>query len=198
MTKQHLSQDSILRNVIESVDLPEISNREDVYLNLIRAIVGQQLSTKVARVIFDRFLNLFEDQYPHHELLLSLPIETLRSAGLSQGKSHYIQNIARFAQEQGLSRELLEPLSDEEIIKYLTQIKGVGKWTVEMLLMFTLQRPDVFPIDDLGIQQAMVALYLLEEKGKDLKKKMVEIAEPWRPYRTLACRYLWTWKNNNP
>lgn len=86
-------------------------------------------------------------------------------------------------------------MSDEEIIEFLSQIKGVGKWTVQMLLMFTLGRPDVFPVDDLGIQQAMIRLYQLNETGKDLKKKMQEIAEPWQPFRTVACRYLWRWKD---
>jgi len=85
--------------------------------------------------------------------------------------------------------------SDEAIIKELTQIKGVGKWTVEMMLMFTLQRPDVFPVDDLGIQRSMMQLYSVEGKGRALRQKLTELAEPWRPYRTIACRYLWPWKD---
>ena len=84
---------------------------------------------------------------------------------------------------------------DDEIIQFLSQIKGVGKWTVQMLLMFTLGRPDVLPLDDLGIQQGMVKIFGLQETGKDLKNKMVECAEPWRPWRTIACRYVWRWKD---
>jgi DNA-3-methyladenine glycosylase II len=88
-------------------------------------------------------------------------------------------------------------MSEEDIIAFLTQIKGVGKWTVEMLLMFSLGRTDILPVDDLGIQQGIKRLYALEETGKELKKRMIEIAEPWRPYRTYACRYLWRFKDQN-
>jgi DNA-3-methyladenine glycosylase II len=86
-------------------------------------------------------------------------------------------------------------MSEADIIAFLTQIKGVGKWTVEMLLMFSLGRTDILPVDDLGIQQGIKRLYALEETGKELKKRMIEIAEPWRPYRTYACRYLWRFKD---
>ena len=198
MIDTHLSQDPILKKVIDEYELPEDHIRPDAYLSLIRAIVGQQLSTKAAKTIFERFLNLFEDKYPNPETLLQLDIETLRTAGLSRNKAQYIQNIADFAINEGLQKEDLDHLSDEEAIKHLITIKGVGKWTVQMLLMFSLDRPDILPVDDLGIQQAMIGLYGIEEEGKLLKKKMLEIAEPWRPYRTTASRYLWTWKNNNP
>ena len=198
MIDTHLSQDPVLKKVVEAYELPEDHIRPDAYLSLIRAIVGQQLSTKAAKTIYERFLNLFEEKYPDPETLLKMDIETLRTAGLSRNKAQYIKNIADFAINEGLQKEDLDHLSDEEAIKHLISIKGVGKWTVQMLLMFSLDRPDILPVDDLGIQQAMIGLYGIEEEGKSLKKKMLEIAEPWRPYRTTASRYLWIWKNNNP
>ena len=194
----HLSQDPILKSVIEQYDLPEDHIQPDAYYSLIRAIVGQQLSTKAAQTIFERFVNLFEGNYPEPEILIKMDLDTLKTAGLSRNKAQYIQNIAEFAMHKGLKKSDLDHLSDEEAIKHLTSIKGVGKWTVQMLLMFSLDRPDILPIDDLGIQHAMIGLYGIEEEGKLLKKKMLEIAEPWKPYRTTASRYLWTWKNNNP
>ena len=99
--------------------------------------------------------------------------------------------LASFAIENGMSFEILSAKSDEEIIKYLTEIKGVGKWTVQMVLMFPMDRPDVFPVDDLGIQTKMIAHYKLEGEKKVLRKRMIEIAENWKPYRSLASKYLW-------
>lgn len=191
----HLQQDPLLKSVIDKTTFTLGPKTNDLYLTILESIVSQQLSIKAADTIFKRFLVLFEQQYPHQEQVLALDASVLRSVGLSGQKASYLKNVAQFSIERGLSIELIEPMSDEEIIKYLTQIKGVGKWTVEMLLMFALHRPDVLPVDDLGIQQAMIKLYSLDETGKELKKRMVEIAEPWRPYRTLACKYLWKWKD---
>lgn len=191
----HLQQDPLLKSVIDKTTFTLGPKTNDLYLTILESIVSQQLSIKAADTIFKRFLALFEHQYPHQEQVLALDLSVLRSVGLSGQKASYLKNVARFSLDQGLSVKLIEPMTDEEIIKYLTQIKGVGKWTVEMLLMFALHRPDVLPVDDLGIQQAMIKLYRLNETGKDLKTRMVEIAEPWRPYRTLACKYLWKWKD---
>jgi DNA-3-methyladenine glycosylase II len=107
-----------------------------------------------------------------------------------------MQNVAAFALENNFETVKWDQYNDAEISQMLTTIKGVGTWTVEMILMFTLGRPDVFPSKDLGIQQAIAGLYNINESGKKLLLQMTEIAEPWRPYRTLACRYLWHWKNN--
>jgi DNA-3-methyladenine glycosylase II len=154
------------------------------------------LSGKAAATIHGRFLDLFPEAYPFPEALLALDLPTLRSAGLSRQKATYIQNVAEFFQRENLIGKDLADMDDETVIRYLTQIKGVGRWTVEMLLMFTLNRPDVLPLDDLGIQQAMQLLYNFEEKGRALKKRMLELAEPWRPYRTYASLYLWRWKDS--
>ncbi|MGB5382743.1 MAG: hypothetical protein WBN19_02770, partial [Lutimonas sp.] len=162
----------------------------DIYQSLLRSIVSQQLSGKVADVIWKRFADLF-DLYPSPEELVKTDIAVLRAAGLSFNKARYLQNVAQFSLENDLSFETLINFSDDEIIDLLTQIKGVGKWTAQMILMFPLDRPDVFPIDDLGIQQGMKKLYGLDLEKSFLKEKMIEISEPWRPYRSLASKYIW-------
>jgi DNA-3-methyladenine glycosylase II len=175
------------------------SRSEDVYFKLLGSIVSQQLSTKVAAVIFRRFQELFPEEYPHPHLVLSTPDEQLRGAGLSFQKIGYVRNVATFAVEGKLQHAAIDALEDEELILHLTQIKGVGRWTVEMLLMFALERPDVFPVDDLGIQNAMKRHYgLADLTGKALRLQMQQIAESWRPYRTIASKYLWQSLDNMP
>lgn len=192
---EHLSQHKPLADVIPLIELPEHTPSGRVYYDLLESIVSQQLSVRVADVIFKRFVALFPDHYPAPALLLSTEVERLRSVGLSNQKAQYLHHVARFTIEENLEGISWLQKSDEEIIQALTQIKGVGVWTVQMLLMFTLGRPDVFPVDDLGIQQGMSRLFQLNEKGRPLKKKMLELSEPWKPYRTTACRYLWRYKD---
>ncbi|HXB44988.1 MAG TPA: hypothetical protein VNV85_13060, partial [Puia sp.] len=118
--------------------------------------------------------------------------------GLSNAKTNYVHNVARFAIEKGIDHKTLSKLTDEEVTQYLTQIKGVGRWTSEMMLMFTLAREDVFAADDLGIQNAMVKLYRLDKTDKKkLKEEMLRISKKWSPYRTYACIHLWHWKDGN-
>lgn len=194
--EHHLAQaDERLRAVIESVPRPKVNKNRDLYLALVQSVASQQLSGKAADTIFGRFCGLFDNGYPDPNLVIQLHPDRLREAGFSRQKSGYIQNIAAYALEQGLEYDALNALPDEEVIQQLTTIKGVGRWTVEMLLMFPMNRPDVLPVDDLGIQQAMVSLFRLRSKGPALKRRMQHIAQPWRPYRTLACRYLWRWKS---
>lgn len=193
-----LSQDPILHSLILNGKPLTSSRTQDVYLRLISAIVSQQLSTKVAAVIFSRFRALFPEEYPHAKLLLEMPEDLLRGAGLSYQKIGYVRNVAAFASEGKLEYGSIAAMDDEALVKHLTQIKGVGRWTVEMLLMFSLERPDVFPVDDLGIQNAMKKHYTLDLSGKALRQRMQEIAEVWRPYRTIASRYLWQSLDNTP
>jgi len=196
LQKQLVAQDPLLITVFEAVGPGRSRNRnDDIYFGLLSAITAQQLSGKAADTIFGRFLDLFPDRYPHPEKILKLTVEQMRSAGLSRQKSEYIRNIARFALEFGISREILDQMADEEVITYLTRIKGVGRWTSEMVLMFGLGRPDVLPIDDLGIQQAMIKLYSFRSKGRALGKRMTVKAEAWRPHRTYVCSCLWRWKD---
>ena len=120
--------------------------------------------------------------------------EKMRRVGLSYQKAGYLKNIAQFSIEETLEYSRLKKKSDEDLIEYLTEIKGVGRWTVEMILMFSLGRPDIMPVDDLGIQTAMKGVYKIDLEGRQLKEKMLELSEKWRPHRTVACVYLWRWK----
>lgn len=192
---KHLSKDKILKKAIDAIELPMRNPSKDVYGGLIRSIVSQQLSVKAAHTIHTRFLNLFADQYPNSEKLIDLDDDDLRSVGLSRQKTNYVKNVALFFQEHDLFDKDWSEDSNQEIIDLLTQIKGVGKWTVEMILMFVLSREDILPVLDLGIQQAIKQLYGVREEKKELYSKMEKIAEPWRPYRSIACLYLWAIKD---
>lgn len=192
----HLALDSRLKPLLEMLPFPPPPPPDpDIFVDLLSSIVSQQLSVKAASTIYQRFCSLFPEGTPRAEQLLSMQPESLRSVGLSTQKAAYVRNVAGFFLERGLFERDWNALSDEEILHTLTQIKGVGKWTTEMLLMFSLGRPDVFPADDLGIQQGMQKLYQLDLEGKPLRKAMEEIAAPWRPFRSYACYYLWRWKD---
>ena len=193
---KHLSKDLKLREAIKHVGDLKLEKREHVCFLLCCSIMSQQLSTKVADVIKKRFLELYGGKIPTSKQIIEMPFEKLRAIGLSNAKVNYIQNVARFDLENGIEYNTLDKMSNDEIIEYLVQIKGVGRWTVEMLLMFTLGREDVFAVDDLGIQQAMIRLYKLRTTDKKkLLARMKKISESWSPYRTYACMYLWRWKD---
>lgn len=189
-----IESDQKLYEISQIVELP-ILNEGNVYHNLLESIVSQQLSVKVADVIWGRFINLFDNQTIDSDKINNMDIETMRSVGLSYQKSNYIKNVALFFEENKLIDHNWDNYSDEEIIHQLTKIKGVGVWTVQMILIFTLNRPDVLPVLDLGIQQGMKKLYNLESTGKDLHKDMEKIAENWKPYRSHASRLIWKWKD---
>jgi len=192
----HLQKDKKLAKILKE-PLPALQMRPNIPLRLMASIMSQQLSTKVAKVIYKRFLEIYGGEEPEPQQVIDTPFETLRAIGLSNAKTNYVQNVGRFCIENGITDEKLMSLPNEEIIALLTQIKGVGKWTVEMLLMFTLGREDVFAVDDLGIQQAMIKTYnLAVEDKKALKEKMIKISAKWKPYRTSACLHLWNWKDN--
>jgi DNA-3-methyladenine glycosylase II len=192
----HLSKDKKFKKILALQDPFVLQSRKKVYLHLCSSIISQQLSTKVARVIFQRFLNLYGKKEPTAQEILNTPVEKFRNIGFSNAKASYVHNVCNFFVEHKLTDSKLSKMSNEEIIDLLTQIKGVGKWTVEMILMFTLGREDVFAVDDLGIQQAITKLYKLDASDKKLmKEKMLNISAKWSPYRTYACRYLWSWKD---
>lgn len=195
--KAHLSKDIILKRVISKITPDWNANNDtDLYLSLIRSVIGQQLSVKAADTIFKRFLDAFTNNYPSKKELISTDVGTLREKGLSIQKAKYVKNIAAYFLSEENKDTKWDELSDQEIIKQLTTIKGVGKWTVEMILMFSLNRPDIFPEGDLGIQNGMKALYHIDAKNKkELILKMNEIAEHWKPYRTYASRYIWAAKD---
>ena len=193
---EHLSKDKKMKKLIEVVEPYELTKRKKIYLRLCSSIMSQQLSTKVAEVIYKRFIDLYEGKEPSAQQIVDTPATVLRGIGLSNAKVSYVHNVARFEIEKGMDATKLSKMTNEEVVEYLTQIKGVGKWTVEMILMFTLGREDVFAVDDLGIQQSMIKLYRLKhEDKKELRQAMLKISGRWAPYRTYACMYLWRWKD---
>jgi DNA-3-methyladenine glycosylase II len=196
---KHLNKDKRLKKLISQQEKFTLKRRKNICVYLCASIISQQLSSKVATVIYNRFLNLFDNKEPNPQQILDTPLEKLRSIGLSNSKASYVHNVARFAQEKGMDVKTLNRMSNEELIEYFTEIKGVGKWTTEMLLMFALGREDVFAVDDLGIQNAMINLYQLHKKDKkQLKLEMIRISGAWSPFRTYACLHLWHWKDNVP
>jgi len=182
--------------LIVSDDVYTLTLHKNIPLRLINAIMSQQLNIKVAAVFQDRFLKLCGTANPTSQTVLAISYDQLRSIGLSHAKATYVHNVANFCVAKNITDKKLLSLSNEEVMLLLTQIKGVGKWTVEMLLMFSLGREDIFPADDLGIQQAMVKLYGIKTQDKKMiRQKLLTISEKWSPYRSYACLHLWAWKD---
>lgn len=191
-----LRRDPVMKQIIRKTGVfsPE-RRRRGIYGSLLRSVTGQQLSVKAAATIHNRFLDLFPDRNPEPLKVLKLTNEKLRSVGLSGQKSSYVISVAEHALKGGLEFKNILKLDDEQLVKELTAIKGIGLWSAQMVMMFALQRPDVFPTGDLGIQQSMISNYSLNAVGKQLLNQMMDIAKAWKPYRTLACRHLWVAKD---
>lgn len=193
---RHLQKDKKLAAILFQEPFV-LKRKKNIPIRLMASIMSQQLSTKVAAVIYKRFLALYNGKEPKVEAVLETPNEILRSIGLSNAKVGYVKNVALFCIENGITDRKLSTMNDESIIALLVQIKGVGKWTVEMLLMFGLGREDVFAVDDLGIQQAMCKLYKIDNTHKKtMQEKMLKLAQKWTPYQTYACLHLWNWKDS--
>ena len=196
---QFLKKDVVLKKLIEGVELKITQADSDLYRSLMRSVVSQQLSVKAAETIWQRFENLFSNKYPSIDAVLNQSDEALREVGLSKQKASYLKNIAAFFKENNHKLAHAHLLSDQDLIDLLVNIKGVGKWTVEMILMFSLKREDIFPIDDLGIVNGMCTLYKVKQSDKKKRNaKLISIAENWRPYRSLACFYIWQYKSIAP
>ncbi len=194
----HLQKDKKLARTIGE-DVHELKLHPNIPVRMMASIMSQQLSTKVAAVIIKRFLTLYKGKEPKPQQVLDTPSETLRAIGLSNAKVSYVKNVAAFCIEHKITDKKLLAMGNDEIIDLLVQIKGIGKWSVEMLLMFTLGREDLFAVDDLGIQQAMTKIYKLDAADKKgMKEKMLKLSAKWSPYRTYACLHLWRWKDNTP
>ena len=170
--------------------------RGDAYGALLRSVVGQQLSVKAAATIFDRVLALFGGRMPTAQELLDADTAALRGAGLSGRKVEYLRDLAEHVLSGELEVDRLPELPDETVIAEITAVRGLGVWTAHMFLMFHLERPDVLPVGDLGIRNAVKAAYGLDEPPAP--EELERIAEPWRPHRSLACLYLWESLANAP
>ncbi|WP_300599813.1 DNA-3-methyladenine glycosylase 2 family protein [Niabella sp.] len=196
---QHLSKDKVLKKLIKEQGLHSLQLQQNILLRLCGSIMGQQLSTKVAAVIRNRFMDLFEGKKPTAQKILALPHDTLRAIGLSNAKAIYIKNVCYFFIEHKLTDAKIHRLSDEAFVNLVTQIKGVGKWTAEMLLMFSLGREDVFSIGDLGLQKAVAELYAITYTNKkEFEARILSITERWKPYRTYASLHLWRYLDATP
>lgn len=175
---------------------PERASR-DHYAALLRAIVGQQLSTKVAAIIWGRMLERFGGRPPTPQQVLDDDPDELRAAvGLSRAKTAYLRSLAEHVLSGELDLDHVSTLSDEELIRELTAVKGLGEWTAHMFLMFQLQRPDILAVGDLGVRRAVQLAYGLDDLPA--RAQLTEIGEPWRPYRSVACRVLWHSLDNAP
>jgi DNA-3-methyladenine glycosylase II len=182
--------DPILGNVIDRVGPYAIRRRPERFHSLVQAIIFQQLAGRAAQTIFDRFVKAVGGKrFPTPALLLAASDEVLRGAGLSRGKMSYIRDLATHLNNRTLDFHRHSRMTDDEIIADLTRVRGIGRWTAEMFLMFNLHRPDVLPVDDLGVRNAVGRLYKMSPAPT--AKELREFGERWRPYRSVASWYLW-------
>jgi DNA-3-methyladenine glycosylase II len=185
---KHLSKDRKLNALIDKYDRPNFENNDNYFNALSKLIIYQQLSGKVAKVIYNRFLDLFKNRTPDLEIIISLKDSELRKIGLSKQKTDYIKGLSKYFYKEGKLIDF-SSLTNQEISKELIKIKGIGQWTVDMFLMFTIFRTDVLPVADLGIKKGFKKLFNLKELPSE--KVMINKSKKWQPYRTIACCYLW-------
>lgn len=193
--------DDVMAALIEEYGPLDLEKRRsgrpaDAYGALLRSIVGQQLSVKAARSIYERLTDMFGGSTPTPKELLAADPEAVRSAGLSRPKVSYIRSLAQHVEDGDLHLGSLDDMTEDEVIAELTAVKGLGEWTAHMFLMFHLRRPDVLAVGDLGVRRAVERQYGLE--GLPDAETLERLAERWRPYRTLACMYLWHSLDNAP
>ena len=183
---KHLEKDQKIKTLINKYPVPEFAPTENYFNALSKSIIYQQLSGKVAKIIYIRFLSLFKNKIPKPKHYLKIKVSDLNRIGLSKQKISYITNLSQFFVEK---ENDIDFENEKEIKKKLIDIKGIGQWTIDMFMMFTLCKTDVLPIGDLGIKKAFKELYKLKELPSEnfMKKKSLK----WRPYRTIACCYLW-------
>jgi DNA-3-methyladenine glycosylase II len=191
-------RDPVLRDLMRRYGACGLAKAQhtDPFKALVRAIISQQLSTRAAATIASRVEALFADGHPTPAGMAAIADERLRACGLSTQKLTYIRDLCQRILDGALPLDALDRMSDDEVIAALTQVKGIGRWTAEMFLMFRLHRPDVLPVGDLGIVKAVQKVYGLRKVPT--ADRLVKIGEPWRPYRSVACWYLWASLENAP
>jgi DNA-3-methyladenine glycosylase II len=191
----------VIGSIVDTFGEIEIVSEErrglEHYAALVRSIVGQQLSTKAARSIYNRLLGEFDGVPPTPEQILAADPEALKAAaGLSRAKVGFLRSLAEHVTTGELELDRVAELPDEEVIRELVAVKGIGEWSAHMFLMFQLGRPDVLAVGDLGVRRAVERAYGLD--AMPTPGELTEMAEPWRPWRTVACRYLWRSLDNEP
>ena len=185
-----LKKDKNMKVLIKKFGRPDFNQGQDYFQSLLRSIVFQQLSGKAAQTIYERLVSLIpktSNLCPNE--ILKLNKDEMRKAGLSFQKINYVRNLADYFENNSLQKNNVEKMTEEEISKELIQIKGIGQWTVDMFLMFTLNRADILPYKDLGIQKGIMKIFKM--KNLPSKNEMENCSKKWRPYRTIACWYLW-------
>jgi DNA-3-methyladenine glycosylase II len=181
--------DSNLERIIKIVGKYSINIRNDPFQSLVESIIYQQLAGKAANAIYNRFINYYNNKQITPTLILNSPNDNLKKVGLSNRKIDYLKDLALHVYDGRINLEELPKMNDEEIINKLINVKGIGRWTSEMFLIFSLGRQDILPVTDLGVRKAIQKVYSLSELPKP--NIMMEIAKPWRPYRSIATWYLW-------
>ncbi len=189
-----LRRDPVMKSIIARVGACTLSTGRDPFISLVQSIYAQQISTKIATTLYGRFAAKFPKGQPTPRRVVTAlsgnwDDETIRFCGLSRQKRVYVLDLAQHFIDKKINPRALAQSDDESVIEALTAVKGVGRWTAEMFLIFTLNRPDVLPVDDLGIREAVRRFYGLKERPSD--DELRSIAEPWKPYRTIASWYLW-------
>lgn len=181
-------KEPIMHSLEEKYPAPDFQDHSDTLMQyMIQSVVSQQLSVKAADTIYKRFVALFGSKgFPTAEAIVAMEDDKIRSAGLSYSKVSYVKSIANAFISDLIDQDKVRKQSDEEVIIELTQIRGIGRWTAEMVLIFALQRLDIFSIDDLGLRNAITKLY-----GVTDRKEMIELSKQWIPHRSSACWYLW-------
>ena len=187
---KYLNRDKDLKTLIDHFGVITLKRRRNYFKSLLRSIIHQQLSGKAARTIENRFLELYNgNRYPTSEEVLKTPAEAIQNVGISRMKTEYIRGLSKIIDDGDIRLEKLTELSNDEVGNVLKEVKGIGQWTVDMFLIFSLNRPDVFPLNDLGIQKGLM---LLLGRQKILSREaMLSHSKKWKPYRTLASLYLW-------
>ena len=196
-----LRRDPVMARLVDAIGPLSAQQRRrgrppDAYGALVRPIVGQQLSTKAARTIYERVAALYGGSTPTPQQIIDTDPDDLRAAGLSRAKAAYLRDLAEHIVDGELPIDELAELADDEVYRVLTAVKGLGRWTVDMFLIFHLGRPDVLPVGDLGVRKAVQVQYDLDELPAPAE--LERIAEPWRPHRSLASLYLWESLDNRP
>ncbi len=193
---EHLAGiDPVMARLIKNIDLRQLKPERNRFKALVEAIISQQLSNSAASSISKRFRAFFPGKtFPSPKDVSKASLSKLRKAGLSASKANYIKNLSRHIIKKEINLRNLNSLSNDEVIELLIEVKGIGRWTAEMFLMFALDRPNVFSSGDLGLRNAIVDLYRF--RRTPTTKDLEEFSRRWQPYRTLACRYLWASRDN--
>lgn len=202
-TMQHAANhlaahDHLLAPIIARFGPCTITPHTNYYQELVESIIGQQLSVKAAATILKRFIGLFDGNFPTPDQILSRSVDELRAVGLSRAKASYVQDLAMHILDGALQPKKLPELSNEDIIRELTAVKGIGEWTAHMFLIFSLGRTDVLATGDLGVRSAMKRLYSLPELPSPAEMRKIADKNNWHPYESIACWYLWKSLDNEP